>query len=616
MKIRKISKGITISFIIICFLFFTVNISSYGEGHWAQAEMDYLLSKGIISGYPDGRLKPDDYITRAEFVRIINNVIGSYGEAEISFKDVDKKDWFYDEVAKAVKSGYVEGYGNNIFRPNSPITRQEVAKIIVTIFGLEGDVLSNNNRFVDQSKISSWAREYVSILKGKGYISGYADGTFRPTAPITRAESMKIITNVSGEIINLEGEYSGIVANNLLVNVSDVELKDMHIKGDLFLLEGIGNGDVILDNITVDGTIYITGGGLGSVLIRNSTIKKIVTNKVNGVIHVVLDNSKVSSVTINENTNFTIRNKTLIEDMEVKGKSNIKIERKSKVVKLIIKSIDVEIEVQGDIESVIANQDFELNGNRIKKGAKLSIKDGRIIEKNGAKRTITDTKAKPKDDYKDDEKDDDEDDNKPIPIDYQFVVKLDKNEFTIDEAITLSGKVSKNNIGLSNIDITLKLGAEPISVDQFKTVENGEFNYTFIVPKDTILGEYKLIIKANDPVNIAKELDIKLLEINEGYKVNIELDKEKYMLNETIAIRGEVLRNNVGLSDIDITLKLQNKDGNEMITVDQLKTNEVGGFSHTFMVPKDTILGDYKLIFKINEPLNRFLEFDVEIIDG
>lgn len=616
MKQCKISKSIVICTLIICLLFFAVNTSSYGEEHWGQVEMDYLLSKGIISGYPDGTLKPDDYITRAEFVKIVNNVIGSYEEVELSFKDVDKKDWFYDEVAKAVKSGYVEGYGDNTFRPNSPITRQEVAKIIVTVFGLEDDDLNNDSRFVDQSRISNWAREYVFILKEKGYVSGYEDGTFRPNAPITRAESMKIITNVSGQIFNVEGEYFQDTAKNVLVNIPGVTLKDMHIEGDLYLVEGIGVGDVILDNIIVDGTTYITGGGPDSILIRNSNLKKIVINKVNGPIHVILDNSKVSSVIINENTNFTARNNTLIEDMEVKGKSSIEIERKSKVAKFVVKSMDVEIIVQGDIDSIIAKEDFKLNGNSIKKGAKLSIKNGQIIEKSGSKRTITDIKTKPKDDYKDDEKDDDEDDKKPIPIDYQFVVKLEKNEFTIDQAITLSGKVSKNNIGLTNVDITLKLGDEPISVEQFKTDENGEFNYTFMIPEDTVQGEYNLIIKANEPVNIVKKLDIKLLEINEGYKVNIELDKEKYMLNEIIAISGEVLENNVGLSDIDITLKLQNNDGKEMITVDQLKTNEMGGFGHTFMVPEDTILGDYKLIFKINEPLNRLLEFDIEIIDG
>ncbi|NLV76532.1 MAG: S-layer homology domain-containing protein, partial [Tissierellia bacterium] len=222
MKQHKASKGIVLG-IMICILFFTATNLSYGEGHWAQDEIDYLLSKGIVSGYPDGTFKPDKPITRAEFIKIINKTICNNEKSHVPFKDVNENDWFYDEIAKAIKSGYVEGYGDNTFRPNNPITREEAAKILVTVFRLEDDNL-NSGSFVDQKEISNWAQEYVLLLKNKGYVSGYADGTFRPNAPITRAESVKMITNVSGEIINAKGEYSQSVAKNLLINTSDVTL--------------------------------------------------------------------------------------------------------------------------------------------------------------------------------------------------------------------------------------------------------------------------------------------------------------------------------------------------------------------------------------------------------
>lgn len=592
------SKGLRL-IIVILILVFAARSISIAERHWAKDEIEYLLSKGIVSGYPDGTFKPDNPITRAEFVKIINKVIGTKGKSDVPFKDVNEKNWFYDEVAKAIKSGYVEGYGDNTFRPNKPITRQEAAKIIVTAFRLEGISLSNDSSFIDQNKIDNWAQEYVTILKNRGYIYGYADGTFRPNNPITRAESVKMITKISGEIINVAGEYSQDVAKNVLVNISDVVLKDMHIKGDLYLVEGIGDGDVILDNVIVEGTTYIRGGGADSIYINNSHLNNLVIGKVDGLVHVVLDNSKSLSIIVSMNTKLTIKKGTSIELMKIAGKSNIKIERGSEIDKIEIQSLGVEIIVEGDIKSIVANEDFRLNNQLLKKGTELSIKDGKIII--------------PKDSRDEEARDKVEDEEEePIPIGYQFNVKLDKDIYEINEEITLTGIVSRNNIGLANIDITLKLGEEPIIVEQLKTDKNGKFIYKFKLPESTNPGEYELIVKANEPVNMFRRLDIKLVE---KYTIEVELDKEKYTIDEAITVYGKAFEDGIGLPNIDITLRLQDEDGEETITVGQLKTDNTGGFNYSFKVPEDTELGKYKLILKANQPVNKFLELWIEIIE-
>lgn len=614
MKQHKASKGIVLS-IMICILFFTTTTLSYGEGHWAQDEIDYLLSKEIVSGYPDGTFKPDKPITRAEFVKIINKIIGNKGKSHVSFKDINENDWFYDEVAKATKSGYVQGYGDNTFRPNNPITRQEAAKILATAFRLEDDNL-NSGSFVDQKEISDWAREYVLLLKNKGYVSGYADGSFRPNAPITRAESVKMITNVSGQIINVKGEYSKAIAKNLLVNTPGIVLKNIHIPGDLYLAEGIGEGDVVLDNVTIDGTVYITGGGADGISIRNSQLNKIIINRTDGLVHVVLDNSKSSLVVVNKNTKLTAQKGTLIEQMKIIGKSSINIEKDAEVGKAEIKSKDVEMAVEGNVKSVIANEEYRLNNMSINKGTELSIKDGKVVE---SKKDDEYKRIEPKDDYddyKDDYRDDHEDEEDPTPVDYTFTAKTDKDSYRLDEKIILTGNVSKGNIGLSNVDITLKLGDEPITVDQLKTNKNGEFTYTFMVPENTVPGEYELIIKANEPVNIVKKLNIRLLEIDEKYNIDVKPDKERYTIDEMITVTGEILEGETALYNVDITLKLQDEGGKGIISVAQLKTDENGSFSYSFRVPEDIKLGKYKLILKLNQPIDRFLEFPIELIEG
>lgn len=599
---------------MICILFFTADTLSYGESHWAQDEINYLLSKGIVSGYPDGTFKPDKPITKAEFIKIINRTIGNRCKANVPFKDVNENDWFYDEIAKAIKSCYVQGYGDNTFRPNNPITREEAAKILATAFKLENDNLNNGN-FIDQKETSNWTQEYVALLKNKGYVSGYADGSFRPNVPITRAESVKMITNVSGEIINVKGEYSKAMAKNLLVNTTGVVLKNIHVSGDLYLTEGIGDGDIVLDNVTIDGTVYITGGGADGINIKNSRINKIIINRVDGLVHVVFDNSRSSLVVVNKNTKLFVKRGTIIEKIEIIGSSSINIAKDAEVDKIEIKSKGVEIAVEGNIKSVIANEEYKLNNMIISKGRKFSIKDGKVI---GLKKDDEYKGIEPKDDYdayKDDYRDDHEGDEEPIPVDYILTVKTDKNSYRLDEKIIITGNISKGNIGLSNVDITLKLGDEPITVDQLKTNKNGEFIYTFMVPENTTPGEYELVVKANEPVNMVKKLIIILFEVDQKYNVDVKLDKERYAIDEIITVTGKILEGETLLHNVDITLKLQDDAENELISVDQLKTDENGNFSYSFKVPVGTKLGKYELILKLNEPINRFLEFPIQLIE-
>lgn len=100
----------------------------------------------------------------------------------------------------------------------------------------------------------------------------------------------------------------------------------------------------------------------------------------------------------------------------------------------------------------------------------------------------------------------------PTP-EYTFNAQLDKEQYTVNEDITVSGKVLKGEVGLADVDITLKLGeTEIITVEQIKTNEKGEFTHTFQVPEGTKAGTYKLTVKANDPVNMTKVLDLVLVD--------------------------------------------------------------------------------------------------------
>jgi hypothetical protein len=101
--------------------------------------------------------------------------------------------WYCDDVSIAVNAGYIVGYGDGTFRPNDPITRQEAAKIIGVLLGIKdsGDVKTS---FADDYAIPDWSDGYVQGLVDKGILSGYGDNTFKPQNNIRRDEGVKILS--------------------------------------------------------------------------------------------------------------------------------------------------------------------------------------------------------------------------------------------------------------------------------------------------------------------------------------------------------------------------------------------------------------------------------------
>ena len=165
-------------------------------GHWAESYINTAVEENIINGYPDGRFRPDRAVTRAEFASMINKALGNNGTASISFGDVSRGDWYYNDVAKALSAAYTAGYDDNTFRPDNPITRQEAAVMISRIapaYGKNG----NLRVYADSGRISDWAYESLEKVNGKGYIGPYPDGNIHPLDRLTRAQTAKIIARSS-----------------------------------------------------------------------------------------------------------------------------------------------------------------------------------------------------------------------------------------------------------------------------------------------------------------------------------------------------------------------------------------------------------------------------------
>lgn len=165
--------------------------------HWANRTIQDFISRGVINGYEDGTFRPDNSITRAEFIKLVNRYFGFNGKGNENFSDVTNGDWFYNDVCIAIEKGYINGYEDGTFRPNNPITREEAAKIISKITNNLDNNYDKINCAKDGYKVSNWAKPYVEGAIKKGYINGYEDGCIRPTNNITRAESAVILSRVA-----------------------------------------------------------------------------------------------------------------------------------------------------------------------------------------------------------------------------------------------------------------------------------------------------------------------------------------------------------------------------------------------------------------------------------
>jgi len=456
-------------------------------GHWAQKDIECLMDKNIISGYKDGSYRPNNGITRAEFVKIINNAFGFSKKEDISFSDVKKADWFYEDIKIAVCAGYVSGYEDNTIRPNNLITRQEAAKIISTVY----DLIESNSvlNFKDEGQIDSWAKNYIIAVNSNGVMNGYNDNTFRPTQNITRAEMAKIICNASGDIFNTIGEFSKVEKSNAIINKQNITLKDITIDGNLYLTEGIGDGNVTLENVKIKGRLIVTGGGKDSIHIINSKINELYVNRKKEFVRVVLDNVVASNIVAFDNSIIVITKKTSVENITINGEVRLIVDKLANVDTVKINSKNVEITLDGTIGKIDTSEDVNINGKIYKKG-NVSFNE---------KHNTTERPNKP------------EEPSKPEQPEakYSFNAELDKEKYDVNEIITITEKVCKDNIGLENVDITFKLyGDNLISIDQFTTNSSGEYEYKFKVPDETDTGSYKILLCANEPVNKVIELSI------------------------------------------------------------------------------------------------------------
>lgn len=160
-------------------------------------ELNTTSHTAYVNGYPDGTVKPNGRITRAEVAAIFYRLLTedsrkTYVTTKSGFYDVDSSKWYNTYVATLNNAGVITDSSNGYFRPDDAITRAELAAMLAQFAKTKGGAYS----FTDVT-VEHWAAYAITVCANLGWINGYPDGTFRPDATITRAEMMAMVNRAT-----------------------------------------------------------------------------------------------------------------------------------------------------------------------------------------------------------------------------------------------------------------------------------------------------------------------------------------------------------------------------------------------------------------------------------
>jgi S-layer homology domain. len=177
------------------------------RNHWARMSVENMASRLILSGVSDSEFRPNQAVTRAEFLAIAVRALGlRHAEQQVGFKDVPEKQWYAEAVQIGVSNGLLSGYADGTFRPEQAITREEALVILSRILPLveltsqlEPEKQDNTlAAFHDLNQLSNWARSAAALAINNGLMQGYEDELL-PKNNITRAETATLIERLLKE---------------------------------------------------------------------------------------------------------------------------------------------------------------------------------------------------------------------------------------------------------------------------------------------------------------------------------------------------------------------------------------------------------------------------------
>jgi len=376
---RKLTRPISIIMTIAYLLLIPLN-SFAATGTTVNTGDNVLMNKWKSLGLLDEGVSTSELyqpIQKIDFIRFINSIFKTSKQADIDYIDVPKDSWYGDEIAKAVASGYVTYQQKTNFNPFSNISRLEAAMMVTKVFGLELSDRKLLNKITDAEKLDAQQLTAFGAVIEKGYLSEISIGRYAPLGVLKLSDAMKMLDKGIGLVIAKSGTITKDVTGNMIINASQVVLKEMEISGDLIIGEGVSDGTVTLENVSVNGNMIIRGGGPNGVIIKNSSISdNLVVEKFLGNVNVVAQGTTTieqtylrSGATLSE-TNLT----TGKGFVKVTAAQAVSVNQIAKLVgdfsKIDMDSSNINISLSGKAEDIKIMKDtisrFSLSAGSIK----------------------------------------------------------------------------------------------------------------------------------------------------------------------------------------------------------------------------------------------------------
>ncbi|NLI11555.1 S-layer homology domain-containing protein [Pelotomaculum propionicicum] len=186
------------------------------NSHWAEQPVRFMITQGIVTGYPDFTFRPNNPVTKYEAIMMISRASGFDGTADEDLDlDDNVPDWMRECMNYAVEEGILTEAEAERFKGWEPAKRYEVAIWAARAIGLEED---DQTSFEDDDEIPYFARSYIGGMCKNRYMVGYPGNMFQPNRPVTRAEMASIIYRI------MLAESEGIYDNDDSDNDSDLEI--------------------------------------------------------------------------------------------------------------------------------------------------------------------------------------------------------------------------------------------------------------------------------------------------------------------------------------------------------------------------------------------------------
>lgn len=163
---------------------------------WSKDAVTEAVNNNILN-VENGYVRPLDMLTRAEMAYGIVNAFDATEKADLNnYIDISPQTKYYDEISKAVAMGVISGYGNGKLKPEDNISREEMFAVLHNALKLKTTNLEVLNKFNDKDLIADWAKASAASMVQNGYISGNIKGNLKPKDDITREEFAQVMKNI------------------------------------------------------------------------------------------------------------------------------------------------------------------------------------------------------------------------------------------------------------------------------------------------------------------------------------------------------------------------------------------------------------------------------------